>query len=140
MSPKTPTIDQLLSAIEKEYLGPDYEYHPHDDVSTDAAWVAPNGVVSSGQPRETHNHNSTQVGPKNYDNLRPSLPKEPYDYLLQPEEMRAIESAFMKTFQVYETMSPKTVADDDTYVYMAPCRDIQSESPQPSNGRCVLIE
>ena len=83
--------------------------------------------------KSTHTQNPSQ----DRTSPHPPLLKDPYDYLLPPEEIRAIETAFMQTFQAYETIPPKASGDDDTYVYMAPCRDLQSDSPQPSNGRCV---
>lgn len=138
VSPKAPTIDQLLSAIEKEYLGPDYEYHPQEDATAERAWVGPNGVCTGagGSGAKTF-LKSTHTGYPSQEKTSspPSLLKDPYDYLLPPEEIRAIETAFMQTFQAYETIPPKSSSDDDTYVYMAPCRDLQSDSPQPSSGR-----
>ena len=54
---------------------------------------------------------------------------------LPPHEMRAVQNAVDRTFEDYETIPYHPSSDDDTYVYMAQCREVQSSSPQPSHSR-----
>ena len=54
---------------------------------------------------------------------------------LPPHEMRVVQNAVERTFEDYETIPCHPAANDDTYVYMAPCREVQSSSPQPSHSR-----
>jgi hypothetical protein len=53
---------------------------------------------------------------------------------LPPHEMRAVQNAVDRTFEDYETIPYHPSSDDDTYVYMAQCREVQSSSPQPSHS------
>ena len=57
---------------------------------------------------------------------------------LPPHEMRAVQNVVDRTFEVYETIPYHPSSQDDTYVFMAPCREVQSCSPQPSHSRCVF--
>ena len=135
LPPKAPTIEQLLAEIEKEYLGPDYKYQPPEGGLAFEGGLE-NGDRDSDSLYVTMHSRESEQPLSSYDSLTSSsLPANSY---LPPEEMRAIETAFQKTFRAYESSSAsssqrKPSSEDDTYVYMAPCQEIECDSPRHSS-------
>ena len=131
-----PTIDQLLTEIEQECNGPDYKFSPLGGSRgpSEVAWVYNPYSSSSSSPHHrkaaSFDGSDTQTGRGGV-----SFEATPTTDYLPPHEMRAVENAVERTFQVYETIPFQQSPDDDTYVYMAPCRDVQSNSPQLSQSR-----
>lgn len=138
-SPKPPTIDQMLTEIEQECHGPDYKYCP---------------PVGRGPPEKSREGLNGTITPLNLKRQADSSPQHTravsfdtaYDTrrrlsfdsstanCLHPDEMRAVHNAVDRTFKDYETIpfKPSSLSsDDDTYVFMAPGRDMQTESPPP---------
>lgn len=168
----TPTIDQMLNEIEHEYHGPDYKYVPPETTRrvceeawvfpykisspgnrkrpTEEAWVSPYGSMT---PTLTSRHPHTQLI-QDGSHHRKSASLDGFegergvkfdttgDYHLPPHEMKAVQNAVDRTLQIYETIPYRPSSDQDTYVYMAPYRDVNSSSPQPRHGsqsRCVCV-
>ena len=156
----------MLEEIEHECHGPDYKYIPHplapsDEVSpykfspprltrgvSHEAWVSPQGSMTpTVGVRHSSRRSSLQDCPYHYksaslDGFETQREGEggllnSHLSSLPPHEMRAVESVVDRTFEVYETIPYHPSSDDDTYVYMASCRDVQSGSPQLSLSRWV---
>ena len=150
ITPKaTPTIDQMLTEIEQEYLGPDYKYCPpvkgnppvRGGPPYEKAWEGGTHGTAAVRNSERQSQAKSPMGARRnaslerHDSQRRVSFDSSGDYL-PPEEMRAIQNVLQRTFQAYETIPPKSLSsDEDSYVYMAPCRDVQSGSPQPSPSK-----
>ena len=141
ISPQPPTIDQLLTEIEQECHGPDYKYFPSGGRDpSEGAWEGPHSSVtpanSGRQKNSSQTPHSKATSFDGYNTRRRLSFDSSIDYL-PPDEMRAVQNAVDRTFRDYETIpfQPPTSSDEETYVYMAPHRDIQSSNPQPPHSR-----
>ena len=171
ISPKGPTIDQLLTEIEQECHGPQYKYSPPETPrgAPKEAWVSPykfsppEGSRGLSQEAWVFPYGSTTPNVGGGHSRPNSLQDCPYHLksasldgyetqrdgggvlfgphngnFLPPHEMRAVQNVVERALQAYETIPYHPCSEDDTYVYMAPCRDVQSSSPQPSHSRYVI--
>ena len=144
MTPRAPTIDQLLSEIEQECHGPGYKYSPQGGRGPSAEiWEGPRGASPLLRTDRVHLLQGTPFHSKaaSFDgcNFERRVSFDSSTDSLPPDERLAVENAVERTFQAYETIPFRLPpsSDDDTYVYMAPYRDAQTNSPQLSQSRYV---
>ena len=132
---KNASIEQLLSEIEREYGGPDYRYTPPRDEADTSGQT--NQHSAKTNLRSTRDG---QISTENYDILQPTARRQKYDLLLPPSTTSStlspltIEERFK--YHHYESLSPRSPLDDgDTYVYMAPRRQLERAGSLPVESR-----
>ena len=134
------SIDQLLSEIEQEYNGPGYKYVPRGQSASpqgerETSIVRVRSPIDDRTPAKAFLKSTRdgQLSRDNYDILEPPGPNDNYSYLAPPSKLAQLH----RKCHVYETLLPKEEGEDgDTYVYMAPLKDLLNESlPEESIDR-----
>ena len=118
------SIDQLLSEIEQEYNGPGYRYVPR------VGSASPQGDRTPAKAFLKSTRDG-KLSRDNYDILEPPGPNDNYSYLAPASKVAQLH----RKCHVYESLLPKEEGEDgDTYVYMAPLKDLLLNESLPEES------